>query len=110
MKYCNKTVTNREGKILPLCFVDIIRNENGNIYNCNSVNQGNDYQKLQNFYNGLKQSQDTFNQDLINKKNISNNNIIYNIFNFLNSYNPFILKNKIKKLENKINFLETKSI
>ena len=109
IKYCNKTVNNIEGKLLPLCYVDVIKSNSGNIYNCNSINEGNDYQKIQNFHTGLKQSQYTFNNEYKNKNINEDKGIISNIFNFLKGYNPIMLKNKIKKLEDKIQNLEFSS-
>ena len=116
IQYCNKTTTNIGEKTLPLCYIDSKKNEKGNnIYNCNSINEGNDFQKIQNFYTGIKQSQYTYDHSNKNKT-IKNNNqksvinnrrsLLSSIYHLFDGYNPLILREKIKELQGKVSMLE----
>ena len=114
IQYCNKTTTKIGEKVLPLCYIDSKKNEKGNIYTCNSINEGNEFQKIQNFYTGIKQSQYTYDSEnkkyktnnLNNKSNIENKSIISNIYHLFDGYNPLILRDKIKDLQGRIKILE----
>ena len=105
IQYCTKTTAKVGEKTLPLCYIDSKKNEKGhNTYNCNSINEGNDYQKLDNFYTGIKQSQYTYDNENVNVSNIDKNskNYLSNIYHLFDGYNPLILRKKIKFLEGKI--------
>ena len=101
-----------------MCYIDTKKNEKGNnIYNCNSINEGNDFQKIQNFYTGIKQSQYTY--DHSNKNKIITNNISSNVINnrksllssiyhLFDGYNPLILRKKLKELQETVKNLDKK--
>ena len=116
---CNKTSKELEGHKLPLCYIHQQKNQNGeDIYQCNSITEGNDFQKIKNFYNGFQQSEyvkDMNKKEEINflKKQIDekNSRSYFNIiFDFMNKYNPIVLKNQIDVLKQKIDILENNKI
>tara|TARA_Y100000991_G_scaffold170934_1_gene132668 strand:+ start:142 stop:708 length:567 start_codon:yes stop_codon:yes gene_type:complete len=114
IQYCNKTTVNIGEKTLPLCYIDSKKNEKGNIYNCNSINEGNDFQKIQNFHTGIKQSQYTYDHSNKNKiitNNSSNNtnnrkSLLSSIYHLFDGYNPLILRKKIKELKEIVSNLD----
>ena len=116
---CNRTSKELKGHKLPLCYIHQQRNQNGeDIYQCNSITEGNDFQKIKNFYNGFQQSE--YVKDMNKKEEIDflkkqidekNSRSYFNIiFDFMNKYNPIVLKNQIDVLKQKIDILENNKI
>ena len=122
INYCNNTSKNFNGNNLPLCYISNQKNIKGeNVYQCNSITQGNDFQKINNFYTGLKQlkyvndmntkeiyENQKKNTEIMNQQKRENDNRSFFsiLFGLMNKYNPIVLKNQIDHLKQKIEFME----